>query len=336
MKPSIKYTVLLVTTLLIAGALYYWANTNVENVDGEWKIVIEDTAVENMDEEEKLVVVDITSPKPLPTWKCETLESRECTKRIDCKEELDLTKPTSVFEIDVIMTTYPISCKTWEDDEKVECITQGYRRVTSKTKSPLKKCQKSWYTVSPNNELRYKWKVLEGKDPKKFAFLSTDWSSTYAIVDGEIYYYGEPVQGSDIASYVILKNWSANVDKNNLYYNGKKVEGVDMNSFSFIGGYSVVGGNSVGIDKSNIYRNGIIVDKEAISTGKWEHRYNEKFTYATKNGKQITTTPKEYIANYDRLIKKDLIADYMRDSEWMTSNRLIQEYLKTINQNSAE
>lgn len=120
--------------------------------------------------------------------------------------------------------------------------------------------------ISSDNKINTKKISLDGLDVKTFRALenSKDVTSIDYFVDKNNIYYAyedlEKIQGADKNSFEVLGNYIAK-DKNNVYYNGKKMENVDSKSFKNFG-------NFIGKDKNRVFyvtRNEDIKDVDAKS-----------------------------------------------------------------------
>ncbi|WP_026749650.1 DKNYY domain-containing protein [Leptotrichia trevisanii] len=105
--------------------------------------------------------------------------------------------------------------------------------------------------ISSDNKINTKKISLDGLDVKTFRALenSKDVTSIDYFVDKNNIYYAyedlEKIQGADKNSFEVLGNYIAK-DKNNVYYNGKKMENVDSKSFKNFG-------NFIGKDKNRVF-----------------------------------------------------------------------------------
>ena len=105
--------------------------------------------------------------------------------------------------------------------------------------------------ISSDNKINTKKISLDGLDVRTFRALenSKDVTSIDYFVDKNNIYYAyedlEKIQGADKNSFEVLGNYIAK-DKNNVYYNGKKMENVDSKSFKNFG-------NFIGKDKNRVF-----------------------------------------------------------------------------------
>ena len=105
--------------------------------------------------------------------------------------------------------------------------------------------------ISSDNKINTKKISLDGLDVKTFRALenSKDVTSIDYFVDKNNIYYAyedlEKIQGADKNSFEVLGYYIAK-DKNNVYYNGKKMENVDSKSFKNFG-------NFIGKDKNRVF-----------------------------------------------------------------------------------
>ena len=105
--------------------------------------------------------------------------------------------------------------------------------------------------ISSDNKINTKKISLDGLDVKTFRALenSKDITSIDYFVDKNNIYYAyedlEKIQGADKNSFEVLGYYIAK-DKNNVYYNGKKMENVDSKSFKNFGDF-------IGKDKNRVF-----------------------------------------------------------------------------------
>ena len=105
--------------------------------------------------------------------------------------------------------------------------------------------------IFSGNKINTKKISVDGLDVKTFRALenSKDVTSIDYFVDKNNIYYAyedlEKIQGADKNSFEVLGNYIAK-DKNNVYYNGKKMENVDSKSFKNFG-------NFIGKDKNRVF-----------------------------------------------------------------------------------
>ena len=105
--------------------------------------------------------------------------------------------------------------------------------------------------ISSDNKINTKKISLDGLDVRTFRALenSKDVTSIDYFVDKNNIYYAyedlEKIQGADKNSFEVLGYYIAK-DKNNVYYNGKKMENVDSKSFKNFGDF-------IGKDKNRVF-----------------------------------------------------------------------------------
>jgi len=105
--------------------------------------------------------------------------------------------------------------------------------------------------IFSDNKINTKKISVDGLDVKTFRALenSKDVTSIDYFVDKNNIYYAyedlEKIRGADKNSFEVLGNYIAK-DKNNVYYNGKKMENVDSKSFKNFG-------NFIGKDKNRVF-----------------------------------------------------------------------------------
>lgn len=108
------------------------------------------------------------------------------------------------------------------------------------------------YCLNLKNE-----KVVDGADVASFV----PYDNGYGVDKNSVYYIGKKIDGADPTSFKALPQHIAGdtsdsgygADKNTVYYDGEKIAGADASSFKVLPSLHMGDINEYGVDKNNVY-----------------------------------------------------------------------------------
>ena len=165
------------------------------------------------------------------------------------------------------------------------------------------------------------WKKLEGLDPVTFEIININGSArqylkdkngvysidgdsdnlvleklpydpqTYEVINqlyskdnNNIYFRGKKISGVDKETFEKIDKYNYSKDKNNIYYDDKKIEGVDKNTFELMYDFGSVVNEYYSKDKNNVYYENKKLKGIDVKTFRKINRLVDNFLIEDKNG----------------------------------------------------